>query len=142
MKLARMCTVAVLLACGGKTDRDRVTVDTAMVFTALTAAPDSAAQDSTIPDRFRGQWAGRPAECGRPAESFLRITADSVDYYESRGQVLAVDVMKEREIEVLVEFSGEGQVWRQNRRFQLSEDGQSLTDLTMEGHVVRVRCKG
>ena len=135
-----MCTVAVLLACGGKTDRDRVTIDTAIVFTSLTAAPDSAEPDTTIPDPFRGQWAGRQTECGRAAESSLRVTADSVNFYASRGRVLAVDVMKDREIEVLLESSGEGQVWRQTRRFKLSEDGQSLTDLTTEGHVVRGRC--
>jgi len=107
---------------------------------SLTAAPDSAQPDTTIPEQFRGRWAGRQTECGRAAESSLRVTADSVNFYASRGRVLAVDVMKDREIEVLLESSGEGQVWRQTRRFKLSEDGRSLTDLTTEGHVVRGRC--
>lgn len=129
----RICAVPaisiLLVACGGKTDRATVA-----------AAPDSAEQDTIIPDQFRGQWRGRQTECGRPAESSLGITADSVNFYESRGRVLAVDAMKERDIEVLVELSGEGQVWRQTRRFKLSEDGAALTELTTEGHVVRVRC--
>ena len=105
--------------------------------------PDSGvAEATTIPEQFQGRWAGRAADCGRPAESSLAITADSVNFYGSRGRVLGVDAMKDRQVEVLLESAGEGRVWRQNRRFQLSEDGQALTDLTMEGHVVRVRCKG
>ena len=103
--------------------------------------PDSgSAEVTTTPEQFQGRWAGRAADCGRPAESSLAITADSVNFYASRGRVLAVDVMKDREIEVLLESAGEGQVWRQTRRFKLSEDGQSLTDLTTEGRVVRGRC--
>jgi hypothetical protein len=105
------------------------------------APPEPAEPDTTVPAQYRGEWAGRPAQCGRPSESFLRITADSVDFYESRGRVLAVDLIKERVIEVLLESAGEGRVWRQNRQFMISEDSTSLTDLTTEGHVVRVRCE-
>ena len=138
LRAAPLLSVLALLSCRGKTEQAS-RVDTAMVFTAA-PEPDTAQTDTIVPEQYRGEWAGRPAQCGRPSESFLRITADSIDFYESRGRVLAVDVIKERVIEVLIESAGEGQRWRQNRQFMLSEDGASLTDLTTQGHVVRVRC--
>ena len=138
LRAAPLLAALVLLSCRGKTERASVTVDTAMVFVA--ASEDTPEPDSAVPAQFRGEWAGRPTQCGRSSESSLTITADSVNFYASRGRVLAVDVMKERVIEVMLESAGEGRVWRQNRQFQLSEDSASLTDLTTEGHVVRVRC--
>jgi len=130
-RAAAVLLMLLLPSCRGKPER--ATVGREPAFTEAQA-------DTTVPPQFWGAWAGRQAECGQPSESRLTITADSVNFYGSRGRVLAVDVMKQRVIEVLIESSGEGQVWRQNRQFQLSEDSASLTDLTTEGHVVRVRC--
>ena len=138
LRVAAVLSLLVLPSCRGKAER--ASVDRELAFTEA-EPPDSAQADTTVPAQFRGAWAGRQAECGRPSESSLQITADSVNFYGSRGRVLAVDVMKQRVIEVLIEARGEGRVWRQNRQFQLSEDSASLTDLTTEGHVVRVRCK-
>lgn len=99
-----------------------------------TPAADSPETETTVPGRFQGNWAGRQAQCRQPSESSLEITPDSVNFYASRSRVLAVDVIKERVIEILLEPAG-------NRQFMLSEDGASLTDLTTEGHIVRVRCE-
>lgn len=110
---------------------------------ALSLAVASLAQgQATVPDRFRGKWTGRRDKCGIPAEGSLAIYADRMDFYGSRGRVLAVKVVSEREVEVTLESSAEGQVWRSMRRFRLSEDGRSLTDVTEPKYqTVRVRCE-
>ena len=145
LRAVPLLAALALLSCRGKAERSSAdTVDTTIALVAApgdSAEPETAEPDSTIPVQFQGDWAGRQSQCGRPSESSLNITANSVNFYESRGKVLAVDVMKERVIEVLLEFSGEGGVRRLSRQFQLSEDGASLTDLTTQGHVVRVRCQ-
>ena len=113
-----------------------------IAFALSLAAPVIAQGQSTVPDQFRGRWAGRQAQCGVPSESSLAIYADRIDFYASRGRVLAVKVVSEREVEVELESSGEGQVWRSTRRFELSEDGRSLTDVTRRDYrTVRVRCE-
>lgn len=148
------CSLLLLTVGCGRRSADRESVDTVMVFQA---APPSATQDSshapaspvivapgpaTVPDQFHGKWAGRQTQCGVSSESSLAIYADRVDFYESRGRVITVNVVSEREIGVVLESSGEGEVRRSMRRFGLSEDGRSLTDLTMQQYpIVRVRCE-
>jgi len=110
---------------------------------ALSLAVTSLAQgQATVPNGFRGKWTGSRNKCGVPSEGSLAIYADRIDFYESRGRVLAVKAISEREVEVTLELSGEGHVWRRMVRFRLSEDGRSLTDVTEQKYQsVRVRCK-
>ena len=104
--------------------------------------PVVAPGQATVPVQFQGKWAASQAQCGVPSESRLAIYPDRVDFYESRGRVLAVKVVSDREIELELELSGEGQVWRSTTRFGISADGRSLTDLTTPDHqFVRVRCE-
>jgi hypothetical protein len=113
-----------------------------VAFALLLTVPVIAQGQATVPDQFRGKWAGSQVKCGVPSESNLAIYADRVDFYESRGRVLSVKVVSKREIEVELESSGEGQVWRTTLRFGISEDGSSLTDLTTGNHqTIRVRCQ-
>jgi hypothetical protein len=113
-----------------------------IAFAVSLAAPVIAQGQATVPDQFRGRWAGSQAKCGVPSEASLAIYGDRIDFYESHGRVLAVKVINKREIEVELESSGEGQVRRSRLRFGLSEDGRSLTDLTRRDYPsVRVRCE-
>ncbi len=113
-----------------------------MAFAVSLAVPGMVQGQATVPNQFRGRWAGTQAKCGVPSESSLAIYADRIDFYASRGRVLRVKVVSEREVEVQLESSGEGQELRSIRRFWLSEDGRSITDVTRQDHqAVRVRCK-
>ena len=148
------CLLLLLTVGCGRRSADHESLDTVMVFQP---APPSAVQDSnqtpdstatvaqgqaSVPDQFRGKWAGSPAKCGVSSESSLAIYADRVNFYEGRGRVVAVTVVSEKEIEIVLESSGEGEVRRSMRRFSLSEDGHSLTDVTMQKYpIVRVRCE-
>jgi hypothetical protein len=97
---------------------------------------------ATIPKQFRGSWAASAAHCAAAsAESKLTLRETAVDFHESRGRVLAVATQGNTELALLIEASGEGQSWLDARRFRLSEDRQTLTDVTGgRRQAVRVRC--
>ncbi len=92
---------------------------------------------ATIPAAFHGEWNADLGACGTGAsETRLRISADRVRFYESSGAVRRVEVLNPRVIDVTAEYQGEGDTWRDERRFTLSEDGNSLT----VSDLVRYRC--
>src|SRR5207247_3949704 len=64
-----------------------------VAFALSLAAPIIAQGQATVPGQFRGKWAGSQAKCHVPSESSLAIYADRIDFYESRGRVLAVKVV-------------------------------------------------
>lgn len=113
-----------------------------LLIAYLVATPLGAQERPLVPEQFRGKWADSQVKCDAPSESSLWIEADRVDFYESRGRVLAVHVVSHLEVEVELESSGEGRVWHSTRRFRLSQDGRALTDVTRRDHqAVRVRCE-
>ena len=113
-----------------------------LLIAYVVATPVGAQERPLVPKQFRGKWAGSQVKCSAPSESSLLIEADRIDFYESRGRVLAVHIVGHLEVEVELESSGEGRVWHSTRRFRLSQDGRSLTDVTRRDHqAVRVRCK-
>jgi hypothetical protein len=100
-----------------------------------------AAQEPTVPDDFRGAWASSRTRCGTVHEGSLSITARRVDFYESRGSVLAVRLISPLEVELDLELTGEGESRRSVRRFVLSKDKSTLTDITNSRYPFsRVRC--
>ena len=101
-------------------------------------------QVQAIPKQFRGDWAGSRAQCGRASESSLSVDANRVSFYESQGPVEAVKRINDREVEVDLELSGEGEVQRVTLRFRLSDNGRTLTVLTTQpphSQFARVRCR-
>src|SRR5918995_549351 len=106
--------------------RHQVIVGILIAGTALVAT----AQDSKVPIEFQGRWAGTQAQCGVAHEASLTIHEDRIDFYESRGKVLAAVVTRPLEVELEIEATGEGQTWREVRRFTLSDDKRTLTDVT------------
>lgn len=108
---------------------------------SLSAPPrPSAAAEITMPDAFRGEWASSAAECGSAAEGRLRIGRDAITFYESEGAVTRVVMQDPREASVELRLSGEGETWTDARRFRLSEDGRTLTDLSGPTPFPRIRC--
>lgn len=92
----------------------------------------------TIPVRFHGTWAADSEACADGGDTtHLVIRASTVEFYESIGQVTAVEA-GDGEINAALELTGEGQTWEDRYGFRISEDGRTLTD-TGSG-LVRVRC--
>ena len=110
-------------------------------FLFLVAALVIAQEQARVPDRFHGKWAGSESRCARPSESTLYISENQLDFWESRGRVLSVKSGGKLEIELELELTGEGSVWRETRQFRLSEDGHTLTDVTrIKYPFARIRC--
>jgi hypothetical protein len=96
----------------------------------------------TAPVAFQGEWNADLSACGGNAnESRLIIGADTIGFYESQGEISATRLQAENQLAIEAMMSGEGETWVDSRVFQLSEDGQTLTDVS-EGStgLMRRRC--
>jgi hypothetical protein len=111
------------------------------VLCLVAALGMASAQEAQVPSPFRGGWASSIAQCGKHHEGELAITATRVDFYASRGKVLSIRSIGPRDIEIELESTGEGVVRRNTRRFVLSDDGHSLTNVLGSTGLTRVRCK-
>lgn len=112
-----------------------------LMLTTGTAA--AVAQQQTIPAQFQGKWDLDVESCSSPVrpEGRLDISADRVEFYESGGPVRNVVTHSNSDIELSIELSGEGETWISDKYFRLSEDQNSLTDLTNGNPgFVRYRC--
>jgi hypothetical protein len=115
----------------------------ALCFALLAALPlaAAAAGPATIPEEFRGRWNLNQGRCASDTgDARLEVGARQVRYYESEGPVLAVRRLDQRTIQLTVQLSGEGETERRQLTFQLSQDGQRLTD-RMDPPFTRVRCR-
>jgi len=121
----------------------------ALVLAALLGvapAASAAEQLSQIPVAFQGLWMAEPRHClpGPTDESWLRIEAGRISFYESTGPVLAVVARGREEIAVITELSGEGSTWLHPLRLRLDGTGQrlALETVGVDGAMGRVRCPG
>ncbi len=97
-----------------------------------------------IPAAFHGLWMAEPRHCRAKAtdESWLRIEAGRINFYESSGPVLAVVRRGTGEIGLISELSGEGSTWLHLVRLRLDAAGNrlALETLGVAGETTRVRC--
>jgi len=115
----------------------------AMAVIACLSVAVPAAAAPTVPEAFQGEWRAELKDCGSTTDdSRLFIEPGQVWFWESSGPVLSVEVHSPREATFVVRLEGEGEAWDDRLRYRLSEDGQSLADVS-GGEVepfVRSRC--
>lgn len=100
-----------------------------------------AAETSTVPERFQGEWNSTPADCGTANNpSRLQIGAEDIRFHESSGTFTTVSVDGESGITLVADMTGEGEVFESTYGFQLSDDGNTLTDTSSGTGMVRHRC--
>lgn len=93
-----------------------------------------------IPAGFQGEWNAERSACGSGLhDSGLVITARELRYYESGGPVTAAELISPGVLKVEASVQGEGESWTEQRVFQVSPDGQTLTDITNTERLVRRR---
>lgn len=113
----------------------------------LTLAPPAQAAErlGAIPPVFRGLWMAEARHCTatQSDESWLRIEADRLSFYESSGPVLAVAGEGPERIGVIIALSGEGSTWLYLGLLSLDPGGDRLRLVStgVEGEVLRVRCE-
>ena len=111
-----------------------------MILAACTQ-PESA-DSLLVPEALRGQWNTDVGACGTGRnDSALRIGADSIWFYESRGPLTDIAHRGDAEFTATAHLSGEGEVWSTPIHFALSRDGNKLKDLRPGlGRFSRHRC--
>ena len=142
------------LAAGGCSDPVPTSAETAPVETAIPVEPDGGIGDGagppmasrdTIPASFLGIWDIADGTCNPASDLRMDIRADEIEFYESMGEVISVDVESPDRILVSMDMSGEGETWQVTSRYVLSENGAVLTPMEAEADpryqpIPRKRC--
>ncbi len=107
-------------------------VEAAAQTGAEAAAPTSSSTagipERSIPVAVQGNWGLVPADCTSTRgdnKGLLRITATTLQFYESLGRLGTIKDRKDTSIRADFEFSGEGMTW--SREETLSTSGNTLT---------------
>jgi hypothetical protein len=99
-----------------------------------------AADATTVPARFVGEWAIDAAACTSPGhESQLGITTDRIAFHESSGTIQSV-AGDDSNLTLVARLTGEGETREATYRFRLSADGRTLTDIGSGTGMARQRC--
>ncbi|UVI39298.1 hypothetical protein [Qipengyuania spongiae] len=128
--------------------------ETAPVETAIPVEPDGGIGDGagppvasrdTIPASFRGVWDIADGTCNPASDLRMDIRDDEIEFYESLGKVMSVEVENPDTIVVSLAMSGEGETWNVASRYVLSEGGAVLTPFETETNpqyqpIPRKRC--
>lgn len=96
-----------------------------------------------FPERYRGVWDPNPEACGhRSSDARLVIDQDTVEYWESSGQI--TEILKDNvyELRVKLEMVGEGEEWVKLAVYKLSKSSSVITEYFDDySSFSRVRCK-
>lgn len=81
-----------------------------------------------IPREFWGEYNEVLSDCGTGNnDSRLRISWNTVHFYESSGELKELLRQDDGSIVVIAEHNGEGQTWQSVYQLRLSEDRNTLT---------------
>ncbi len=154
MNLARLALTTLLaLGCGCNAERPPAPV-TGPAPKAASTMPNRASQttaaadrttpatdpDDTIPAAFRGRWAADAKACQKTAdESQLELQADRAAFFEGSGPIKSV-VVDGDVVTLLAELTAEGETDETTYAFRLSDNGNTLTDISTGPGMVRHRC--
>lgn len=114
-----------------------------LMLLALVTVASAMERVAEIPTQFRGRWASSTRHCTQGGESVLVIERGRVHFYESNGKILAIRQPTPLRIELDLELTGEGSMWRDTITFELSQDLRTLTDPTRQDpdhRFPRMRC--
>lgn len=140
-----MIALAALLAggCGAPDDGSAGTAARTPAATATppppaASTPAQPASDTTVPKRFQGEYAADTAACSSPGhESRLVIGAWRIRFHESAGAIIGVESSRNA-LSITAELAGEGETRQATYHFNVSDDGQALTDT--DSGMARRRC--
>lgn len=90
------------------------------------AGPPPFATADTIPDAFLGVWDYVEGTCAPESDLRVEITPTAMQFYESFGEVTAIEIDGPDRIIVTLSMEGEGETWEMTRVFQLADGGQTL----------------
>jgi len=91
------------------------------------AGPPEGLGVPAIPAAFHGVWDYVDGSCAPESDLRIEIRPESIGFYESLGELTAIDIASPDDITVTLAMEGEGETWDMQRRFVLSDDGATLT---------------
>ena len=91
------------------------------------AGPPEGLGTPAIPAPFHGVWDYVDGSCAPESDLRIEIRPESIGFYESLGELTAIDIASPDDITVTLAMEGEGETWDMQRRFVLSDDGATLT---------------
>lgn len=130
-----LCALAALAACGSDApEADDPAASAAPPAAGSTSQPPPASppdsEPSTgIPDAMQGRWGLVAADCeaGRPdAKGLLIVTAEGLEFYESIGNLGAVESRGADRMRASFDFTGEGMSWERDMALTLENGGERL----------------
>ena len=81
-----------------------------------------------LPREYWGEYNEVLADCGTGNnDTRLRISWNTVQFYESMGEVQEILRQQDSSVVVVAKHSGEGQTWQSVYQLRLSGDGETLT---------------
>ena len=126
--------VMLLAACSGASDNAAAPEP---AETMMPVEPDGGIGDGAgppeglgvpaIPAAFHGVWDYVDGSCAPESDLRIEIRPESIGFYESLGELTAIDIASPDDITVTLAMEGEGETWDMQRRFVLSDDGATLT---------------
>ena len=126
--------VMLLVACSGASDNAAAPEP---AETMMPVEPDGGIGDGAgppeglgvpaIPAAFHGVWDYVDGSCAPESDLRIEIRPESIGFYESLGELTAIDIASPDDITVTLAMEGEGETWDMQRRFVLSDDGATLT---------------
>jgi hypothetical protein len=93
-----------------------------------------------FPAAFWGQWTEDLAACGGEDTSGLFISSRNLDYYDGQGVLIDLAQESASAVSAQLEFTGEGETWRETARLELSEDKQSMSAAVLAQTLTLSRC--
>jgi len=91
------------------------------------AGPPEPVVAETIPAAFRGVWDYVEGSCDPASDLRVEIGPETMQFYESHGDVTRIEVGSPQDIVVSLAMEGEGETWEMARRFTLTDGGRTLT---------------
>ncbi len=91
--------------------------------------PDQVNPDGTLaamPSAWRGRWAGQGGSCADSSERRLDIEANRLVFYESVATPMRIERLSERELQLDLSFTGEGESWTRESVLVLSDNGRTM----------------
>lgn len=143
-RILAIAIVALLAGCGGEPEReapaegrqrttpvvnqaelDRVPPE-ASPTPAPAPTPAEAGTIAQVPDAWRGTWAGEGGNCAAGSDLRLQVAPDRLLFFEAEAVATRIERLSEREIQLDLSFSGEGQSWTKRNVLALGDDGDAL----------------
>lgn len=83
-----------------------------------------------LPREYWGEYNEVLSDCGTGNnDTRLRISWNTVQFYESTGEVQEILRQRDGSIVIVAKHSGEGQTWQSVYQLRLSSDGEKLTTI-------------